>query len=318
MQSHGLVKRHHHVTICVGGAQEDHDFHTKLLGLRSVKKTLFYDGSVPIYHLYYGNDAGEESTLLTTFPVAHIDRKARRGTGQFSSMDLSIAEASYGFWKQRLKEHGVAFTEHERFGEQRLRFKHPGGHDYELATVKRDDRVPATSSVVPREHAIRGSHGITLPLRDLEHHDEFMTIGWGARKAAQDGSYVRYVLGEGESGQIIDHELQPDVKAGDWMLGQGMIHHCAFEVKDFESQDRLKAFLEGLGFTDTSDRKDRGYFYSVYVRSPSGALFEATVTKEQGFLRDEPKSELGKSVMLSPQFEARRKEILAQMEPIVD
>ena len=52
------IQRHHHITLCVGGAQEDYDFHTKILGLKSVKKTALYDGDVPIYHLYYGNDTG--------------------------------------------------------------------------------------------------------------------------------------------------------------------------------------------------------------------------------------------------------------------
>jgi glyoxalase family protein len=63
------IQRHHHITLCVGGAQEDYDFHTLVLGLKSVKKTALYDGDVPIYHLYYGNDTGAESTLVTTFPM---------------------------------------------------------------------------------------------------------------------------------------------------------------------------------------------------------------------------------------------------------
>jgi glyoxalase family protein len=58
------IERHHHLTICAGDAQEDYDFHTKVLGMKSVKKTALYDGTVPIYHLYYGNDMGEESELI--------------------------------------------------------------------------------------------------------------------------------------------------------------------------------------------------------------------------------------------------------------
>ena len=38
------LSRHHHITIATGGAQEDYDFHTKVLGMKSVKKTAFYDG----------------------------------------------------------------------------------------------------------------------------------------------------------------------------------------------------------------------------------------------------------------------------------
>ena len=31
------IERHHHITLCVGSAQEDYDFHTGVLGLKSVK-----------------------------------------------------------------------------------------------------------------------------------------------------------------------------------------------------------------------------------------------------------------------------------------
>ena len=77
-QSTPTIRRHHHITLCVGTAQEDYDFHTKVLSLKSVKKTALYDGVVPIYHLYYGNDTGDESTLVTTFPMRQSERKDRR------------------------------------------------------------------------------------------------------------------------------------------------------------------------------------------------------------------------------------------------
>jgi hypothetical protein len=41
------VRSHHHLTLCVGGAQEDYDFHVKTLGLRSVKKTSCTTGKSP-------------------------------------------------------------------------------------------------------------------------------------------------------------------------------------------------------------------------------------------------------------------------------
>ncbi|WP_258932904.1 VOC family protein [Nesterenkonia pannonica] len=58
----------HHVTLSVAGAQEDVDFHTKVLGLRFIKKTVLYDGSIPVYHLYYSNANGDPSSVVTTFP----------------------------------------------------------------------------------------------------------------------------------------------------------------------------------------------------------------------------------------------------------
>ena len=43
----GFIRGTHHLTFCVGGAQEDYDFHVRLLGLKSVKKTVLFDGEIP-------------------------------------------------------------------------------------------------------------------------------------------------------------------------------------------------------------------------------------------------------------------------------
>ncbi len=127
---------------------------------------------------------------------------------------------------------------------------------------------------------------------------------------------MRYVFGEGGSGRIVDFALEPSLPPATWTFGEGIIHHCAFQVADFAAQDAVKAQLEGLGFTDTSERKDRGYFDSMYVRTPSGAMFEATVSKPQGFLVDERFEELGKSFQVPPVFAARAKEIMDYLEPL--
>jgi len=88
MELNPHILRHHHITLNVGGAQEDYDFHTKVLGLKSVKKTGQYDSTDPIYHFYYGNDIGEESTLITCFPMRQSGRKARKGSGQVNILAL--------------------------------------------------------------------------------------------------------------------------------------------------------------------------------------------------------------------------------------
>jgi len=38
MEPNPHILKHHHITLSVGTAQEDYDFHTKVLGLKSVKK----------------------------------------------------------------------------------------------------------------------------------------------------------------------------------------------------------------------------------------------------------------------------------------
>jgi glyoxalase family protein len=314
------IRRHHHITLCAGGAQEDYDFHTQVLSLKSVKKTALYDGDVPIYHLYYGNDLGEESTLVTTFPMRQSGRKARRGTGQIRTLSLSVPVSALGFWHKRLADHGFAVREQARFGEKALSFSHPCGLDYELVGIADDNRKPYSNGEVPSEFAIRGTHGIVVSAREHETSAEFMTQAWSAKPIAEDGRFVRYVFGDAtegsHTGKIVDVMLEPELPQASWTYGEGVVHHCAFQVDDYAAQDQVKFRLEGLGFTDTSERKDRGYFDSIYVRTPAGALFEATVSKPGGMTVDERVDQLGTSFQVPPPFRHRTAELMAYLEPL--
>jgi glyoxalase family protein len=316
MSVNQYIKRHHHLTLSVGNAQEDYDFHTKVLGLKSVKKTALYDGDEPILHLYYGNDTGDVSRLITCFPMRHSGRKAKKGSGQICTIALSVPETALGFWERRLREHGFKVQQGERFGEKLLAFEHPCGIEYELVGAKKDARDPFSNGAVPQEHGIRGTHGIAVSVRDADNSDEFMQYGWNGKARKTDGKYVRYEVGQGGTGTIVDFRVDPSLAAGSWTYGEGVPHHCAFEVADHDAQSKVKFHLEGLGFTDVSEMKDRGYFDSVYVRTPGGALFEATVSKPEGFLVDEAYPELGKSMQIPPFFANRKEELLAKIEKL--
>ena len=76
------ISGYHHLTMSTDGAQEDFDFYTKDLGLHSVKRTVLFDGSIPVYHLYYGSPNGDASTIITTFPFRKPGVYGRRGTNQ--------------------------------------------------------------------------------------------------------------------------------------------------------------------------------------------------------------------------------------------
>jgi glyoxalase family protein len=315
-ESDRAIRRHHHITLCVGAAQEDYDFHTNVLSLKSVKKTALYDGTYPIYHLYYGNDTGAESTLVTTFPMRQSGRKGRAGAGQIGVLSLAVPAAALDFWRRRLTDSGFAPRDGERFGERLLAFKHPCGIDYELVGIAEDDRKPYSNGSVPAEFAIRGTHSITVRVRELEPSQEFMTSCWSGREIGQDGRICRYAFGAGGPGRYVDFAHTPDLPQASWTFGEGIVHHCAFQVDGYASQDAVKANLEALGFTDTSERKDRGYFDSMYVRTPGGAMFEATVSKPTGFTIDEPLEALGKHFQVPPVFAERREEIMAFLEPL--
>ena len=316
MKTNEHIQRHHHMTLCVGVTQEDYDFHTKVLGLKNIKKTALYDGDEPIYHMYYGNDTGDESTLITCFPMRQSGRKGRPGTGQITSVLLSVPPNSLEFWAARLKDRGFPIRRTERFGERIVQFNHPCGIQYEMVAVQGDTRKPPSKGPVPVEQGIRGTHGITVSVRDVESSDEFMHYGWNGQNRRTDGSFVRYEVGKGGTGTIVEFRIQPELPQGSWSYGEGTVHHCAFQVNTLDIQSNVKFHLEGLGYTDVSERKDRGYFDSVYVRTPAGALFEAAVSKPKGFLVDETYENLGRSLQIPPVFAHRKDELVKYLEPL--
>lgn len=312
------LRGHHHITMATGNPQEDFDFHTKVLGLKCVKRTLFYDGAVPVYHLYYGNDDGEESTLLTTFPVEHLGVKGTPGSGQVSNVSMSVPVDALDYWKDRLTSHDLEVTETERFGERFLDFVSPHGINLSMAGEDNDTRKPRSNGPVPEDMMIRGTHSVGVSTRDMEFMEEFLHVAWGSRKVADDGDKVRYEMGDGGSGTYTDFTIEPDRKPGSWTVGAGCIHHMAYQVDDPEDQAEIKFFTEGLGYTDFSDVKDRGYFDSIYVRTPSGALFEACCSHKPSFLCDEPAETMGTALMMSPQIEANVDEVMKVIGEIKD
>jgi glyoxalase family protein len=317
MPNPGTIVGTHHLTFCVGGAQEDYDFHVRVLGLKSVKKTVLFDGEIPIYHLYYGNRVGDASTILTAFPYRQAGWMGKRGTNQLRTLNLAVPKDAIGFWADRLAAAGIERSEAERFGTQRLEFAHPCGIPYAIVgEIEPDDREPYDGSDVPVEHAIRGAFGTATSVREPEPMDYFLRQGMNAEHLGSDGAHHQYRIGTAEGhGRIVELVEEPDRPQGTWHFGEGTIHHQAFDVSSPENQLRVKDHIVGLGFTDVSDVKDRGYFFSVYCRTPGGALFEFAYSTEAGFLIDEAEDELGTHMCIPPHWEDRRAEI-AQLEPI--
>ena len=132
MASAGTIRGTHHLAFCVGGAHEDYDFHARTLGLKSVKKTVLFDGEIPIYHLYYGNGDGDPPTLLRSFPYRRAGWMGTRGTNRAKRLNLSVPVDARGFWADRLAAHGIETAPQALHGTERLRFAHPCGIEYTL------------------------------------------------------------------------------------------------------------------------------------------------------------------------------------------
>ncbi len=310
-----LLNGFHHVTSSVDGAQEDYDFYVKTLGLKSVKKTVLFDGVNPVYHLYYANETGDPSTVVTTFPFRKLGIYGKRGANQSKIIQLAIPKGAGDFWLNRLGERKIAARKIERFGAPRVALQHPCGIHHELVEVTGDNRRSIVAEGIGSAHGIKGIYGVGIAVTDKSAMDDFMTVGLAFASRGGDGDALKFDVPSTGPGGVIEILHEPNTPQGTWTLSGGTIHHLALNTVDEENQLKLKAHLEGLGFTDVSDQKDRNYFKSCYVRSPGGALFEIAFSYGQGWAKDEPMDALGKSLQFPPWLADRKAELAAGLEP---
>ncbi|WP_339757485.1 glyoxalase [uncultured Hoeflea sp.] len=312
------ISGYHHLTMSTDGAQEDFDFFTKDLGLYSVKRTVLFDGTIPVYHLYYGAKNGDESTIITTFPFRKPGVYGRRGTNQSKVVQQAIPVGASDFWMNRLGERGIEARKTSRFGIDRVEFRHPCGIELQLVENPADNRIPIVNEAqgVSAEHAIKGIYGGVIAVTDRNAMDDFLTIALPLKKMADDADGMAYEVpnANGPTSVVEVTEIR-DEPQGTWTLSGGTIHHFALNTGNEENQLKLRAHIEGLGFTDISEQKDRNYFKSCYVRSPGGALFEIAWTVPEGWAKDEPADAIGTTLVFPPWFEDRREELMAGLEP---
>jgi glyoxalase family protein len=309
-----LVTGIHHITLCPGTAQEDVDFFTQVLAQRLVKQTVLMDGSIPVYHFYYGNGDAEPGSITTSFPYSR--RAGRRGSGQVSVVSYAVPKGSLPFWVSHLARYGALDgTVQERFGASFVRVKHPAGLSFELMESA-DPRRPWTTCAVGVDVGSRGFFAAVLSVREIVETEQFFVNALGFRKIGVDGAYHRLALPGGGPASVIDLHHQPDREPGSWTFGAGTFHHIAFGVETDEQLVCQKALYEELGYTDASEVKDRLYFHSMYVRAPGGILVECTANVAEGFYLDEAPEDLGTRLNIPFWYEDQREAILASLEPV--
>ena len=306
---------YHHITAYCGGAQEDVDFFTKIVGLRMAKQTVLMDGKIPIYHLYYSNANLEPGSVMTTFPYGR--RAGRQGSGQVQSTTFTVPAGSLSFWKERFDRYKVAHGGiQSRFGQNYIRFQHPSGLSYEMMEDPADKREAWTTPEVTKDVAVHGFQGSVLSVRETPETERFFVEALGFKKTGTDGAYHRFETGSGGANKTVTLLCEPDKAAGSWTFGAGTVHHIALWAADDAALTQQKEIYEELGYTDASEIKDRFYFHSMYCRSPGGILIESCCNVPGGFEKDEPKNLLGTKLHLPPWWEHRKAEIMAQLEPI--
>jgi glyoxalase family protein len=282
----------HHVTAITGDAPTNVDFYADKLGLRLVKKTVNQDDPT-VYHLFYADERGSAGSDITFFEYPGAAR-GHAGAGMVHRVLWRVgSEESLDFWSDRL---GV-----ERDGET-LVFRDPEGLEHELVVdTTGEEPLIAEHPEIPRDHALRGFHGVRAYAPDPERSAEFLQSlgfepGWVARGDNRSGLYV--------SDQAPEAAPIP---------GAGTVHHVAWASPIEEHEAWRERVLEAGG--RPTPIIERYYFKSIYFREPNGILFEIA-TLGPGFTADEPLEHLGERLSLPPAFEPLRAQVEPQLTPI--
>ena len=307
----------HHLTAITADATGNHDFYTRVLGLRMVKKTVNQD-DVSAYHLFYADGRGSPGSDITFFDWSQP--RGRHGRQSVSRTSFRVAKASLSWWQGRFETAGVEHgTITDRAGREVLDFVDPEGQRLELvADDPLNDGHLWTKSSVPAAHQIVGLGPITLTLDELGPTERVLTGVLNVEKVSQfandhDPSTATHVYRMGDGGAAAELHLSIEPDLAHARQGAGSVHHVAFRIPD----DAHEAWTERLAHMGmpTSGSIDRFYFKSLYFREPGGVLFEIA-TDGPGFAADEPLDALGERLALPPFLEARRAEIEAGLKPL--
>ena len=307
MQLKGL----HHLTAVTADAPSNHNFYTKTLGLRMVKKTVNQDDT-SAYHLFYADGLGSPGTDITFFdwPVG----RERRGTHSICRTGLRIkGEKAFKFWSDHLKARSVTADKVvERDGRLTLDFEDFEGQRLSLVD---DDGTGEThiwgESLIAAEHQIRGLGPITLSVPDLKPTEAILTTVMNMTKAREFGNTSVFKMNG--TGPVSELHVRVDAGLPPAQQGAGAVHHVAFNIPSADYSawaSRLKELR-----IPNSGPVDRFWFKSLYFREPNGVLFEIA-TDGPGFATDESMENLGKTLSLPPFLEGRRAQIEAGLKPL--
>ncbi len=294
----------HHVTCITGDVLRNVDFHTRVLGLRLVGKSVNQDDPY-VYHVFYSDEEGKPGADLTFFEYPHA-APGRAGGGMVHRVVWRVASAAaLDFWERRLAGAGAS----PRREAERLHFADPEGLAHELVVpTHADPPLIADHPEIPRELALQGFEGVRAYSRQAERSRALLEGVMSARPVAEATWELR---GERRGGWIA-YDLAPTAPG---RPGAGTVHHVAWGTTVAEHP----LWLEHLRASGVSSTPvvDRHYFHSIYFREPSGVLFEIA-DDGPGFARDGSVAELGRKLILPPWFEAQRADIEARLTPIPD
>lgn len=317
------IKGIHHVSAITANAKENLKFYREVLGLRLVKKTVNQD-EPSMYHLFYGDQAGNPGTELTFFEI-QMAGKTHQGTNSISLTSLRVpSDAAIHYWKTRFTKKGISHGKIiEHAGRLTLSFTDFEKQRLMLVSDELNEGVQSgvtwEESSIPSEYGITGLGPSELTVNDLQSTIKFMTDILGFKKKSSYSPLINdkqeiavFEVGKGGTGAEI--HLVEEIDLPKERPGRGSVHHIALRV---ENKAALDEWVEKLNQESirNSGLVNRFYFYSVYLTDPNGITIELA-TDGPGFAIDEPLEKLGENLSLPPFLEDRRETIERALTPL--
>lgn len=302
------VKGIHHISNLVGHPQNNVDYNTSVLGLRMIKKAVNFDDA-NTYHFYYGTKNAEVGSIITAFPYVGNLKEGIKGGGQVTSVYYIIPPNTIDFWKERLNEFKIEYTEITRFNKKHLIFLDDAGIQNELVESSRGKTNEYEYNGITSDRAIKGFYGALLQSTNPEGTKDFFINILGMKLKDENTRFYRFEM-ESEIGNYVDVGKR-EYKRG--RLSVGTVHHIALSVDSYEDIGKFKEKVESLGIK-VSDIRNRDFFSAIYFKEPGGIIIELS-TKEPTFNPNEI-DELGKELYLPKHFEHLRYELEETLIPI--
>src|SRR6186713_284590 len=194
----------HHIRSIASSALRNHEFYTKLLGLRLVKRTVNVDDP-SAYHLYYGNQAGDPGSLLSVLCWENIG-PGYTGTGMARDISFSVPADCLGSWIKRFRQFRIDFEHgYNSFGEEYLRSNDPDGLSFNLVTSgRKDTRLGWQHNDIPLSMAIKGLHSVSLAVKNTESTAQTLIDIFGYSLSRQHGDNSRFITDAVSNANIID------------------------------------------------------------------------------------------------------------------
>lgn len=294
------IQHIHHISAIVGNPEENIKFYRDILNLKLIKKTVNYDDP-STYHLYFANNSVDNGTIITFFnwPNTH---KGRIGNGQVERIAFRVPTGSLDEWAQYLEAHQIEIMVTQLFESKTLEFEDI--HGLPLALVE-DDKVQSD------QQSIIGFHGVTLLSLNPQETVKTLTTDMGLVKTREYEGYIHIETQSEWRHHVIVKKQIADTNVR-W--GVGVVHHIAWSVPNDKAHLDWQAYMSNKGYHVT-EVKDRNYFNAIYMKERGGIIYEFA-TEGPGFMVDEPFDQLGHQLVLPPQYEDRRDELLRLLPQI--